>query len=66
VTCTNRQYREGMDRGESWIAVLHGMADEQLEAFAAELTEEIPAADPVIGEVRDCLHKLRDACRDTP
>jgi hypothetical protein len=53
-----------MDRGDAWIAVLHGVSDEQLDAFAAELTEELPADDPMIGEVRDWLHKLRDACRD--
>jgi hypothetical protein len=55
-----------MDRGDSWIALLHGMTDEQIDAFAAELTETLPADDPMIVEVRDWLRKVRDTARDTP
>jgi hypothetical protein len=52
-----------VERGDSWIVWLAEASDRELDAFADELTETLPADDPMIGEVREVLRRFRDALR---
>lgn len=56
-------YRRSMGEEQSWRTALARMSDAELEEFASELTETLPADDPMIVEVRYWLRRLRDNAR---
>jgi hypothetical protein len=53
-----------MGGGTPYREWLRHADDGVLEQFASELTQDLPADDPLIVEVRYWLRRMRDAARD--